>query len=188
MSLEYDEPGKGWNVSQFGWLNLSFGANAQGQRLSLRLKIEKTPKELASARTCRIVREGRDRYFAVFTFKGQKKARQRGTRVVYIDPNLKNFGYALDTEGRAFELSNLEKLKACKSRSSKSKQAYASLMATSLQIWTRGHQPERAVTRAFAAGTPAGALNSHWRPLSGLPSIRRAIGAWYNPRRLSTRR
>lgn len=111
MSLEYDEPGKGWNVSQFGWLNLSFGANAQGQRLSLRLKMEKTPKEIASARTCRIVREGRDRYFAVFTFKGQKKARQRGTRVVYIDPNLKNFGYALDTEGRAFELSNLEKLK-----------------------------------------------------------------------------
>ncbi|WP_155301273.1 hypothetical protein [Cupriavidus necator] len=40
MSLEYDEPGKGWNVSQFGWLNLSFGANAQGQRLSLRLKME----------------------------------------------------------------------------------------------------------------------------------------------------
>jgi putative transposase len=32
-------------------------------------------------------------------------------RTVYIDPNLKNFGYALDAEGKAFEIANLERLR-----------------------------------------------------------------------------
>ncbi len=109
MSLEYDEPNKGWDVSEFGWLKLSFGTDCDGKRLSLKVRMIKPPKHITQAHTCRIVREGKDRYYAAFTFKKQKKAERPLPRVAYIDPNLKNFGYALDTEGKAFEIQNLQK-------------------------------------------------------------------------------
>jgi len=109
-SLEYDEPRKGWDVSQFGWLKLTFGTDREGNRLSLRLRMVKPPKHIAQARTCRIIREGKDRYYAVFTFTKAKKVEKPLPRLVYIDPNLKNFGYALDTEGKAFEIQNLQRL------------------------------------------------------------------------------
>lgn len=108
-SLEYDEPGKGWDVSQFGWLKLTFGTDRDGKRLSLRVRMIKPPKHIAQARTCRIIKEGKGRYYAVFTFKKQKKAERPLPRTVYIDPNLKNFGYALDAEGKTFEIQNLPK-------------------------------------------------------------------------------
>jgi putative transposase len=108
MSLEYDEPNKGWSVAEFGWLTLSFGTNGQGKRMSVRMKMIDPPKGIARARTCRIVREGKDRYFAVFTFCRKKKDQKRQANAVYIDPNHKNFGYALDTHGHATEIDNLE--------------------------------------------------------------------------------
>lgn len=110
-SVEYEEPGKGWDVSEFGWLKLTFGTDREGKRLSLRVRMVRPPKHIAQARTRRIIREGKDRYYAVFTFKKQKQAQQPATRAVYIDPNQKNFGYALDTEGKVFEIQNLQRLR-----------------------------------------------------------------------------
>ena len=106
-SLEYDEPNKGWRVAQCGWLDLSLGVDREGQRLSARARLIAPPKGLAAARTCRIVREGRDRYFAVFTFRRKKKQEHASRRAVYLDPNHKNFAYALDPTGHAFEIGNL---------------------------------------------------------------------------------
>jgi putative transposase len=117
MSLEYDEPGKGWGVMQGGLLDLRFGVDREGQRLSGRARLIAPPKGLTKARTCRIVREGRDRYFAVFTFRRtrlKEKANWKADtpqRAVYLDPNHKNFAYGLDREGRAFEIANLNALK-----------------------------------------------------------------------------
>ena len=84
-SIEYDER-KGWDVAEFGWLKLSFGADRDGKRLGLKLRMVKPPKHIAQARTCRIIREGKDRYFAVFTFKKPKRVEKALARVVYIDP------------------------------------------------------------------------------------------------------
>lgn len=111
-SLEYEEPNKGWNVEEFGWLRLSLGANAEGRRLAVRLKLVDPPKHMARARSCRIIREGRDRYYAVFTFKRKKEAIEDGDRFVYLDPNHKNFAYGVDNSGNAFEIANLSKLAA----------------------------------------------------------------------------
>lgn len=110
-SLEYDEPGKGWDLSEFGWLTLSFGMDREGKRLSLRVRLVKPPKHIAKARTCRVIREGKDRYYAVFTFKKEKKVKRAMPRAAYIDPNHKNFGYLLDTEGSAIEFQNLKSLR-----------------------------------------------------------------------------
>ena len=110
-SLEYEEPHKGWGVAQFGWLELALGTGPAGGRLRLRLKLERPPKRVTHARSCRIIREGRDRYYAVFSFKRRKPKLENAVRAVYMDPNHTNFVYGLDTAGRAFEVANLPGLK-----------------------------------------------------------------------------
>ena len=71
------------------------------------------PKHLNKAVSCRIVKEGRDRYYAVFTFKAKKPVPkiEKVQKLVYLDPNIKNFAYGLDTEGHAFEIPNMSWMK-----------------------------------------------------------------------------
>lgn len=160
-SLEYDEPNKGWDVSQFGWLKLSFGSDREGKRLSLRLKMVKPPKHIANARTCRIVRDGKGRYFAVFTFKAKKKEQQRALRTVYIDPNLKNFGYALDAEGKAFEIANLERLREVE-RSLDALKRRRDKKCLKKSLW---------VDTVHADGT----VSTYWRPSRGWTKMNKVI-------------
>lgn len=159
MSLEYDERNKGWSVAQFGWLSLSFGTNLNGERLAVRMKMINPPKGIARARTCRIVREGTDRYYAVFTFRSKKKDRQREANAVYIDPNHKNFGYALDMQGRAFEIDNLE-LKQSERMLDKLKSRRDRCVKKSLWVDT-----------VRADGT----VSTHWRPSRKWHSFNAAI-------------
>lgn len=148
-SLEYEEPNKGWSVAEFGWLKLSLGVNAEGKRLALRLKLVDPPKHLAKARSCRIIREGRDRYYAVFTFRREKKPAVDGGRLVYLDPNHKNFAYGLDNQGNAFEVFNLVKLAAAEKSLDKLKGYRDKCNKKSLWVDTVRSD---------------GSVGSHWRP------------------------
>jgi len=129
-SLEYEEPSKGWKLHpERQALELSFGVNEQGQRLHAEFQLAEYSNRLRSACAVRVIKE-LGKYYACFTLKRPKenpprRQRQKRTantdaknplslrlpkgtpRVIYIDPNQKNFGYALDNEGHAMELDHL---------------------------------------------------------------------------------
>jgi putative transposase len=109
FSLEYDEPGKGFSFEE-GNLHLSLGANAEGKRLALELPLRETVPGLAVARNLRIVKEGCT-YCAVVTLQRSMPVPKPIRKAVALDPNHKNFAYAVDTEGKAVELQNLEGLR-----------------------------------------------------------------------------
>ena len=109
MSIEYEERGKGWKVTG-KTLKLSFGAK-DGKHLHKTVRLINPTTGLSKAKGCRIIREGRDRYFAVFTFSAQKPRIKElkasvPLRRVYLDPNQKNFAYGLDASGKGFEIAN----------------------------------------------------------------------------------
>lgn len=108
-SIEYDEAGKGWDISQPGWLALTFGVR-DGERLKARVRLIDPPPDIAAAKTCRIVRDGQNRYSAIFTFTKAKPKSRTGRRI-YLDPNHKNFAYGLDETGRAIEIDNRDGLR-----------------------------------------------------------------------------
>ncbi|WP_232796680.1 RNA-guided endonuclease InsQ/TnpB family protein [Kyrpidia spormannii] len=112
FSLQYDEPWKG------------FGLEGRTLRLSLgKVLDEKTGKEKQAqvtahlaeplpdwfepgmVRQLRIVKEGR-LFYAVFTVERPVPARRPAGRVIAIDPNHKNLGYGVGTDGVATEIRN----------------------------------------------------------------------------------
>lgn len=121
FSLEYEEPGKGWSV-EAETLHLQFGKDADGNRLGVSVGLVKAPKRVREAKGVRIVKE-HGRYFAVFTLEERPvRKRPAGPRAtekgetdapscVYIDPNSKNLGYGVGTDGAAFEIDNLPGLR-----------------------------------------------------------------------------
>jgi len=110
FSLEYDEPGKGFSF-EGGTLHLSLGANAEGKRLALDLPLGEPVPALDAARNLRIVKEGHA-YFAVVTLRRTMPEPKLIRTAVALDPNHKNFAYGVGTDGRAFEIQNLEGLRA----------------------------------------------------------------------------
>ena len=80
MSLEYEEPGKGWSV-EAETLHLQFGQDADGNRLGVSVGLVKAPKRVREAKGVRIVKE-HGRYFAVFTLEERpvRKTPGRATR------------------------------------------------------------------------------------------------------------
>jgi putative transposase len=116
FSLEYEEPGKGWSVED-GVLHVQFGKDADGNRLGVALGLVKPPKRVRQAKGVRIVKEN-GRYFAVFTLE-ERPVQKRSTQTddqdvpvcVYIDPNSKNLGDGVGTDGAAFEIDNLPGLR-----------------------------------------------------------------------------
>lgn len=120
FSVEYEEPGKGWKIEDGNWLRLSFGENAEGKRMSIRLRLIDPPKGLRQARNVRIAREA-GRYYALFGTeekRGRMAERRDGRfapgnelRVLYIDPNIKNLGYGVSNHGEACEYDNCPALK-----------------------------------------------------------------------------
>ncbi len=112
FSLQYDEPWKGFRLDG-RTLVLSLGMaldEATGKRkqvhVSTRLA-EPLPDwfEPGKVRQLRIVKEGR-LFYAVFTVERPVPAQKPVERVIVIDPNHKNLGYGVGTDGAATEIRN----------------------------------------------------------------------------------
>ncbi len=112
FSLHYDEPWKGFRLDG-RTLVLSLGMaldGATGKRkqvhVSTRL-VEPLPDwfDPGKVRQLRIVKEGR-LFYAVFTVKRSVPSRRPVGRVIAIDPNHKNLGYGVGTDGVATEILN----------------------------------------------------------------------------------
>ncbi|ATY85800.1 transposase [Kyrpidia spormannii] len=112
FSLQYDEPWKGFRLDG-RTLVLSLGMamdEATGKRkqvhVSTRLA-EPLPDWFDSdkVRQLRIVKEGR-LFYAVFTVERPVPSRRPVGRVIALDPNHKNLGYGVGTDGVATEILN----------------------------------------------------------------------------------
>ena len=109
FSLQYDEPWKGYALSG-RTLTLVLGQDAAGHQLRLTIALaQRLPPWVNHdhMRQCRIIKEGQ-LYSVVFTVE-RKLASGKALRpdnIVALDPNHKNFAYAVSTEGRATEIHN----------------------------------------------------------------------------------
>ena len=109
FSLQYDEPWKGYALAGRR-LSLVLGQDAAGKQLKIELELaEALPhwikhKDISQ---CRIVKEGQI-YSVVFSVQRKLPSGKplSPTRVVALDPNHKNFAYAVSTDGVATEIKN----------------------------------------------------------------------------------
>jgi putative transposase len=109
FSLQYDEPLKGYRVAG-RTLTLMLGQNTEGKQFKLTLALaEALPHSVNHdhIRQCRIVKEGQ-LYSVVFTIERKLPHGNplSPTKVVALDPNHKNFAYAVDSGGQATEIHN----------------------------------------------------------------------------------
>ncbi len=106
FSLLYDEPNKGFRVSG-SFLTLSLGVNEKGERLKVagRLKNNLSKFKDIEIKNLRVTKSG-ERYFAVFTVEKIAKSTREIKKVASIDPNHKNLGYVVGSDGRAMEIAN----------------------------------------------------------------------------------
>lgn len=107
FSLQYDEPKKGFRLKGRS-LTLILGKNEAGKQLSVKVKLsESLPAwlNLEHIRQCRIVKDGLI-FSVVFTIERLLPGGKPIQNVVAIDPNHKNFGYAVGTDGVATEIQN----------------------------------------------------------------------------------
>lgn len=112
FSLQYDEPWKGFGL-EGRTLRLSLGkvldektGQAKQAQVTARLA-EPVPDgvEPGMVRQLRIVKERRV-FYAVFTVERPVPARRAVGRVIAMDPNHKNLGYGVGTDGVATEILN----------------------------------------------------------------------------------
>lgn len=109
FSLEYDEPGKGFALAGRR-LCLTLGVTAEGARLRLDIPLAETAPHPGRIRCLRIVREG-GAYFAVVTVTYRSPESKPVRSASAIDPNHKNFGHGVGTDGRSFEIGNMPGLR-----------------------------------------------------------------------------
>ena len=110
FSLFYDEPEKGFKI-QGNNLILSLGMGQDRKRRSLILSLpeahllkDRIPRNL------RIVYE-LGYYYAIFTIQKELPSRKPISKILALDPNHKNLGYGVDTEGAAIEIASPQWLK-----------------------------------------------------------------------------
>ncbi len=109
FSLHYDEPFKGY-AQKGRTLTLILGQDAAGKQLSMVLSLAEALPHWVNhehIRQCRIVKEGH-LYSVVFSVErllpnGKSLSPHK---VVALDPNHKNFAYAVGTDGKGTEISN----------------------------------------------------------------------------------
>ncbi len=109
FSLQYDEPWKGYALCG-RTLTLTLGQDAAGQQLRVKLALTEALPPWVNheyIRQCRIVKEGH-RYLVIFSVErllpnGKPLSPDK---VVALDPNHKNFAYAVGTDGKATEIQN----------------------------------------------------------------------------------
>ena len=109
FSLQYDEPHKGYALCG-RTLTLILGKDAAGKQLTLVLELaEMLPPWVnqQNIRQCRIVKEGQI-YSAIFTVERQLPNGKplSPSKIVALDPNHKNFAYAVGSDGKATEIQN----------------------------------------------------------------------------------
>jgi putative transposase len=121
FSLYYDEPNKGFKIKERE-LKLSLGQNIEGKRLFVKVFLEKSLNEFKNIeiRNLRIVREGDD-YSACICVKKELPSKKEIKNVVSIDPNHKNLGYGVGSDGSSFEIENAYFLKNLEKRIDKVK-------------------------------------------------------------------
>ncbi len=107
FSLQYDEPWKGYQL-EGRCLTLSLGRDEGGKQLKLTLTLAEALPHWVNhdhIRQCRIVKEGH-LYSVVFTVERKLPNGHplSPTKVVALDPNHKNFAYAVDSHGKATEI------------------------------------------------------------------------------------
>lgn len=115
FSLQYDEPLKGYALSGRS-LTLILGQDAAGKQLSVQVQLaEALPHwvNLEHLRQCRIVKEGQI-FCVVFSVERLLPNGKplRPDKVVALDPNHKNFAYAVGSDGQATEIHNAYFLKS----------------------------------------------------------------------------
>jgi len=109
FSLQYDEPAKGYRV-EGRTLRLVLGQTQQGEQLTLSLTLSECLPDWVNVthiRQCRIVKEGHV-YSCVFTIERilPNGKPLHPDKIVALDPNHKNFAYAVGTDGLATEIQN----------------------------------------------------------------------------------
>ncbi len=117
FSLQYDEAWKGYDLAGHT-LTLSLGKDAAGKQLKLSVALSEALPAWVNRehiRQCRIVKEGH-LYCVVFTVERKLPGGKPLQRVVALDPNHKNFAYAVGTDGKATEIQNPYFLKSLDKR------------------------------------------------------------------------
>ncbi len=117
FSLQYDEPHKGYELAGLT-LTLSLGKDVVGKQLGLTLQCAEPLPHWVNhdhVRQCRIVKEGH-LYSAIFTVERKLPNGKPVKKVVALDPNHKNFAYAVGTDGKATEIQNPYFLKSLDKR------------------------------------------------------------------------
>jgi putative transposase len=119
FSLQYDEPKKGYRV-EGRTLTLVLGQDQQGGQLTLALHLAFALPHWVNVthiRQCRIVKEGQ-LFSVVFTIERVLPNGKplRPNKIVALDPNHKNFAYAVGTDGKAIEIYNPYFLKLLEKR------------------------------------------------------------------------
>lgn len=118
FSLLYDEPWKGYALHG-RMLELSLGQSldpesGRRRRVHVTVRLAEPPPDWFRhdmVRQLRITKEGRI-YYAVFTVERVLPDTRPAGRIIAIDPNHRNLGYGVDTEGVATEIANPWFLKA----------------------------------------------------------------------------
>ncbi len=117
FSLQYDEPCKGYHL-EGRTLTLSLGQDASGKQFKLTLRLSEALPHWVNhdhIRQCRIVKEGQ-LYSVVFTVERRLPNGKPLENAVALDPNHKNFAYAVGTDGKATEIHNPYFLKSLDKR------------------------------------------------------------------------
>jgi putative transposase len=103
FSLFYDEPEKGFKVEgNTLTLSLGRGEDCKGRAVTVGLPEARLLRD-ETIRNLRIVSE-LGNYYAIFTIQKQLPARKPLSKILALDPNHKNLGYGVDTEGVAIEI------------------------------------------------------------------------------------
>ncbi len=173
FSLEYDEPWKGYRLSEDKTLNLSFGTDEDDKRLGVTTTLkEPLPYDHGQVKALRIVKEQKH-FFAVFTIdKALPKEPVAPRKTIYIDPNHKNQGVGIDLEGKASHIDNMPNLKSLDRRIDELKSK-------------RDGCKRKAKLITFTRQD--GSTHKHWEPSRHYKSYDRALQKLYRLRRDQTK-
>ncbi len=121
FSLYYDEPNKGFKITG-SKLRLSLGVDKEGKRLYVSVQLKTTLENFKDieVRNLRIVKN-EDVYHACICVRKALPQLKQIKKVASIDPNHKNLGYVVGTDGKSIEICNPYFLKTLDKRIDKVK-------------------------------------------------------------------
>lgn len=103
FSLFYDEPQKGFKISG-DTLTLSLGVDQEGKRLSCQLHLKESHLlENQKIRNLRLIKES-GKFYVICAVAITLLETKAIKNIIAIDPNHKNFGVGIDTQGTCIEI------------------------------------------------------------------------------------